>query len=355
MLSTPVPLDIAGPTASGTRHRLPPARRCYVRAAPIDPGAAAGPRLVPGRAAARLDGHGRRLAVVARAAPELRRAVGRPRPPQRPGAAGAAPTSRAAPSSPRPRRRCRKASAASATGTTATPGCGTPAFTMEALWVAACPDEASDFFAFLTDGGGRVARQRRPAADHVRRRRRARPVRARAAAPDGVAEQPRRCASATAPGTSSRSTSTASCSAPRTGCSTSSATIDDDTRGSWSPAPDAATVRWREPDQGIWEVRGEPRHFLYSKVMCWVALDRAIALADRIDAGDRVDRRGRRTRDEIRRDRPAGRLERARPARSPSTFGSDDLDASNLMLPIVGFLPATTRGCSRPSTRSPSG
>ena len=43
---------------------------------------------------------------------------------------------------------------------------------------------------------------------------------------------------------------------------------------------DIAAARWQEPDQGIWEIRGEPRHFLYSKLMCWVALDRAIALAD---------------------------------------------------------------------------
>ena len=50
---------------------------------------------------------------------------------------------------------------------------------------------------------------------------------------------------------------------------------------------DTAAARWREADQGIWEVRGEPRHFLYSKLMCWVALDRAIALADRLDALDR--------------------------------------------------------------------
>ena len=52
-------------------------------------------------------------------------------------------------------------------------------------------------------------------------------------------------------------------------------------------AADSAAVRWRDVDQGIWEVRGEPRHFLYSKVMCWVALDRAVELADRLNAGDR--------------------------------------------------------------------
>ena len=47
---------------------------------------------------------------------------------------------------------------------------------------------------------------------------------------------------------------------------------------------DVAAARWQERDQGIWEIRGEPRHFLYSKLMCWVALDRAITLADRLDA-----------------------------------------------------------------------
>jgi GH15 family glucan-1,4-alpha-glucosidase len=45
---------------------------------------------------------------------------------------------------------------------------------------------------------------------------------------------------------------------------------------------DAAARRWEEPDQGIWEVRGRPRHFLYSKLMCWVALDRAVRLDPRL-------------------------------------------------------------------------
>ncbi len=43
---------------------------------------------------------------------------------------------------------------------------------------------------------------------------------------------------------------------------------------------DAAADRWREPDRGLWELRGEPRHFVHSKVMCWAALDRGIRLAD---------------------------------------------------------------------------
>ena len=69
-------------------------------------------------------------------------------------------------------------------------------------------------------------------------------------------------------------------------------------------------------DQGIWEIRGEPRHFLYSKLMCWVALDRAIALADRLDAHDRVDHwKATRARS---RGHPRPRVERHAPAPSRS-------------------------------------
>ena len=102
---------------------------------------------------------------------------------------------------------------------------------------------------------------------------------------------------------------------------------------------DAAADRWREPDQGIWEIRGEPRHFLYSKLMCWVALDRAIALADRLGRA----RPGRRVEPSRGRDRAAildRGLERPRVGAFTQSFGSDDLDASTLMMPIVGFLPA---------------
>ena len=101
---------------------------------------------------------------------------------------------------------------------------------------------------------------------------------------------------------------------------------------------DIAAARWCEADQGIWEVRGEPRHFLYSKLMCWVALDCAIALADRLDARDRVDRWT------VSRDAIAEAILtrgwNERVGAFTQSFGSDELDASTLMLPIVGFLPA---------------
>jgi len=101
---------------------------------------------------------------------------------------------------------------------------------------------------------------------------------------------------------------------------------------------DTAARRWQEEDHGIWEVRGEPRDFLYSKLMCWVALDRAVALADSLDASDRVAA-WKRTQDQIR----EAILTRGWSDRANAftqSFGSDELDASSLMLPLVGFLPA---------------
>ena len=100
--------------------------------------------------------------------------------------------------------------------------------------------------------------------------------------------------------------------------------------------PDAA-VRWRERDQGIWEIRGEPRHFLYSKLMCWVALDRAIAMADTLKAGDRVERWGAASAEIRAAILTDGWSDTAKSF--PQSFGAPDLDASNLMIPLVGFLP----------------
>jgi GH15 family glucan-1,4-alpha-glucosidase len=101
---------------------------------------------------------------------------------------------------------------------------------------------------------------------------------------------------------------------------------------------DAAARYWRERDQGIWEVRGEPHDFVYSKLMCWVALERGIVLADRLDARDRVEE-WKQVQAEIFDAILANGWSDAAGAFAQS-FGSDDLDASNLMMALVGFLPA---------------
>jgi GH15 family glucan-1,4-alpha-glucosidase len=114
--------------------------------------------------------------------------------------------------------------------------------------------------------------------------------------------------------------------------------IDSTTQEFLADVADAAAARWKEKDQGIWEMRGEPRDFLYSKLMCWVALDRAIKIAEQIGAQERVSR-WTAVRDEIKNAvLEQGWSERAQAF--TQSFGSDDLDASNLMIPLVGFLPA---------------
>jgi len=102
---------------------------------------------------------------------------------------------------------------------------------------------------------------------------------------------------------------------------------------------DLAAKVWTEPDQGIWEMRDAPRHHLYSKLMCWVALDRAIDMADQLGAEDHLmiwdSARG-----EIREAILTQGWNEAAGAFTQS-FGSTALDASALILPIVGFLPGT--------------
>ena len=100
-----------------------------------------------------------------------------------------------------------------------------------------------------------------------------------------------------------------------------------------------AARRWRETDAGMWEMRGEPRHHLSSKVLCWVALDRAIALAPQLGMHAEVDR-WTAERDEIREAVLTRGWSEARQAYAQS-FDSDDLDAAQLLMPILGFLPAT--------------
>ncbi len=103
---------------------------------------------------------------------------------------------------------------------------------------------------------------------------------------------------------------------------------------------DTAALRWEEQDSGIWEMRGEPRHHLSSKVLCWVALDRAVKLAPALGEHAAHAEQWAAERDRIR----AAILERgwseARHAYAQS-FGSDELDGAALLMPIYGFLPAT--------------
>ena len=95
---------------------------------------------------------------------------------------------------------------------------------------------------------------------------------------------------------------------------------------------------WDQPDEGIWEVRGPRRHFTHSKVMAWVAFDRAVKAVERYGLEGPVER-WRQLRDEVH----AQVCERGFDHRRQTFtqyYGSAELDASLLMIPLVGFLPA---------------
>ncbi len=209
--------------------------------------------------------------------------------------------------------------------------------TLEALWVAACPDEAAGFFNYMARasasqlrrgndlqimfgiGGERDLSERE--LPHLSGWRDSRPVRVG----NGAWNQRQLDVYGELLNAAYRLSDLWDSFEP----STNRLLVD---------VADAAAARWMDTDQGIWEQRGEPQHFLYSKLMCWVALDRAIYLAGRIEATDRVDA-WTKTREEIKN----AILERGWSERAQAftqAFGSEDLDASNLMLTIIGFLPA---------------
>jgi len=209
--------------------------------------------------------------------------------------------------------------------------------TMEALWVAACPDEAARFFTFLADaaasqlhrgldlqimfgiGGERDLTERE--LPHLAGWRDSRPVRVG----NGAWTQRQLDVYGELLGAAQRLVEQLG-------------ELDPVTRRFLAAAADTAAARWKEKDQGIWEIRGEPKDFLYSKLMCWVALDRAIALAPQLGAEDRAEEWAAAL-DEIR----AAILEHGwsdAAGAYTQAFGSEDLDASNLMLAITGFLPA---------------
>jgi alpha,alpha-trehalase len=210
-------------------------------------------------------------------------------------------------------------------------------FTLNALWVAACPDEVDKFFSWMT---GTVASQIVAGSDlqimfgiggehdlterelaHLSGWRDSRPVRVG----NGAWSQRQLDVYGELLDAAHR-------------LSEQLGELDEATSTFLVQVAEAAAARWKETDQGIWEVRGGAREFLYSKLMCWVALDRAIALAPVLRAEDRVERWSA-TREEIK----EAILDRGwsdKAGAFTQSFGSNDLDASNLMMPIVGFLPA---------------
>jgi GH15 family glucan-1,4-alpha-glucosidase len=107
----------------------------------------------------------------------------------------------------------------------------------------------------------------------------------------------------------------------------------------WRAVIEHVETIWRNPDDGIWEARGPQRHYTYSKVMAWVVFDRAVRLAERFELEAPVDR-WKQTRNQIH----AEVCERGYDSELRTFtqyYGSSELDASVLNIPLVGFLPGT--------------
>jgi GH15 family glucan-1,4-alpha-glucosidase len=226
--------------------------------------------------------------------------------------------------------------------------------TTQALWIGACPDEAGRFLRFVVDAAGRPGegdrvqimygvdgRRQLPERelDHLRGYAGSQPVRVGNAAWDQsqldvmgeVLDMTLRFRDYLTP-------------------------LEDRDRRLLRWMADEAAATWTSDDAGMWEARDAMRPYTTSKVMCWVALDRAVQLADLLDAEAEVER-WRTTADEIR----ATVLEQGWSddvGAFTGAFGSDRLDASVLLMPLVGFIDAddermfaTVRAVQRGLTR----
>ncbi len=210
--------------------------------------------------------------------------------------------------------------------------------TAHALWVAACPDEAEHFFKFLRDAAGDEVRSASGMSvvfgiggehdlserelSHLSGWRGSRPVR--------VGNDAWRQSQNDVYG--SLLDAAYRLRERLTG-------LDPETKSFLCRVADTAEKLWREPDNGIWEMRGEPRHFVHSKLMCWVALDRAVKLAELLDATDRISDWAAAA-EQVRQSILENGWNDDLGAFSQS-FGSNTLDASVLMLAITGCVPAT--------------
>lgn len=208
-------------------------------------------------------------------------------------------------------------------------------FTIRSLWIAACPDEANRLFRWIADASGHVGESgvqimygvagERDLSErvlaHLPGFRDSSPVRVGNAAWNqsqldvlgevlDAAEQLRE----------------------------QLGPLDAPTQELLISLADRAATSWPEPDSGMWETRDRKRQYLSSKVMCWVALDRAIGLAPLLGDGVHVADWGE-ARERVRSAvLSEGWSEKA--CAYAGAFGSDDLDASVLLMPLVGFLPA---------------
>jgi len=214
------------------------------------------------------------------------------------------------------------------------------AFTMNALWIAACPDEASMLFGWAARSAGRIGGRPVPimygvqgerdlsetCLDHLGGYAGSWPVRIgndawRQRQLDVLGEVTvaahRLCAQLAGPDG-----------------------LDEPVRAMLAGLADQAADSWREPDAGMWEARDKQRHYLSSKVHCWAALDRAVQLAPLLGADGGAVKRWAAVRDEIR-DAVLAAGWNPQVGAFTGAFGSAELDASALMLPLLGFLPAT--------------
>ncbi|MEU2611280.1 glycoside hydrolase family 15 protein [Micromonospora sp. NPDC007271] len=211
--------------------------------------------------------------------------------------------------------------------------------TMRALWVAACPHEASRLFAWAARSIGRIGDQPVPVpvlfglegerdlsehdCAHLRGYADSRPVR--------VGNEAWRQRQLDVPGEVIAAVWQLH--------DYLGETLDEELREMVVGLAEQVAATWRQPDRGMWETRDVERHYLSSKVLCWTALQRAVQLAPQL-GGQADPRRWAGIRDEIRETvlregwhDPIGAYTGA--------FGSPELDASVLVLPMLGFLPAT--------------
>ncbi|MGN9808240.1 glycoside hydrolase family 15 protein [Micromonospora sp. BQ11] len=211
------------------------------------------------------------------------------------------------------------------------------AMTLQAFWVAACPSEASRLFAWAARSIGQVGGDPVPVlfglegerdvseheCSHLRGYADSRPVR--------VGNDAWRQRQLDVPGEV--------LSAVWRLHDYLGDTLDEELRDMVVGLAEQVAGTWHLPDRGMWETRDAERHYLSSKVLCWVALDRAVRLAPQL-AGRGEPHRWAAIRDEIRTTvLREGWNERV--GAFTGAFGSPDLDASALFLPIVHFLPAT--------------